>query len=155
STTARSGTFGPAAFRAQDGRTVASRSVAFGGDKRRIDVKPFYRDGGYLVAVFEIVNEGPGMIPPDAVYPHKDYLGGAFTSFSVNVPGGTEVYRAVRIGPPAANSATYVDPGRATFRTAANEPIRGFVYLPFPPGDPKSVVFDAGAFGKFNNVPVS
>jgi outer membrane protein OmpA-like peptidoglycan-associated protein len=147
--------FAPAAFRPQDGRTVASRSVQFGRDKRRLDVKPFYRDGAYLVAVFEIVNEGPGTIPPDAVYPHKDYLGGAFTSFSVNVSGGTDVYRAVRIGPPAANSATYVDPGRATFRTAVNEPIRGFVYLPAPPGNPKSVVFNAGQFGRFDNVPVS
>jgi hypothetical protein len=101
------------------------------------------------------VNEGPGTTPPDAVYPHKDYLGGAFTAFSVLVPGGTDVYRAVRIGPPAANSATYVDPGRATFRTAANAPSRGFVYIPAPPGNVRTVVFDAGPFGKVDNVPVA
>ncbi|GLZ08857.1 hypothetical protein Acsp03_63230 [Actinomadura sp. NBRC 104412] len=153
----RGTTAAPAAFRTSDGRTVASRYATFGEEKnkRRLDVKPFYRDGAYLVAVFEVVNEGPGTIPPDAVYPHKDYLGGAFTSFSVSVPGSTDVYRAVRVGPPAANSATYVDPGRATFRTAANEPIRGFVYIPAPPGDPSTVVFDAGPFGKVDNVPVS
>jgi outer membrane protein OmpA-like peptidoglycan-associated protein len=151
----RGGTVQPAAFRAQDGKTVASRFGRFGGAKRRLDVKPFYRDGAYLVAVFELVNEGPGTTPPDAAYPHKDYLGGAFTSFSVLAPGGTDVYRAVRIGPPAANSATYVDPGRATFRTAVNEPVRGFAYIPAPPGNPTTVVFDGGPFGKVNNVPVS
>ncbi|MEW2353196.1 OmpA family protein [Spirillospora sp. NPDC029432] len=145
----------PADFRAEDGSTVASRSATFAGAKRRIDVKPFYRDGAYLVAVFDIVNQGPGTTPPDAVYPHKDYLGGAFTAFSVRVKGGTDVYRAVRIGPPAANSATYVDPGRATFRTAVNTPARGFVYVPAPPGNVTSVVFDAGPFGKIDAVPVS
>ncbi|MFC5750350.1 OmpA family protein [Actinomadura rugatobispora] len=151
----RGGTVQPAAFRAQDGKTVASRFGRFAGAKRRLDVKPFYRDGAYLVAVFELVNEGPGTTPPDAAYPHKDYLGGAFTSFSVLLPGGTDVYRAVRIGAPAANSATYVDPGRAVFRTAVNEPVRGFVYIPAPPGNPSTVVFDGGPFGKTNNVPVS
>ncbi|MFB4318183.1 OmpA family protein [Actinomadura sp. 21ATH] len=145
----------PAEFRAEDGATVASRSASFAGAKRRIDVKPFYRDGAYLVAVFDIVNQGPGTIPPDAVYPHEDYLGGAFTAFSVRVKGGTDVYRAVRVGPPAANSATYVDPGRGTFRTAVNAPARGFVYLPAPPGNVTSVVFDAGPFGKIDAVPVS
>ncbi|MFI0357144.1 OmpA family protein [Actinomadura sp. 9N407] len=151
----RGGTVPPAAFRAQDGKTVASRYGRFGSAKRRIDVKPFYRDGAYLVAVFDIVNEGPGTTPPDALYPHKDYLGGAFTAFSVLVPGGTDVYRAVRIGPPAANSAKYVDPGRATFRTAMDAPARGFVYIPAPPGNVKSVTFDAGPFGKVGNVPVA
>ena len=150
----RGGAAPPAEFRAQDGPTVASRYGRFGGAKRRLDVKPFYRDGAYLVAVFELVNEGPGTTPPDAAYPHKDYLGGAFTSFSVLPPGGTDVYRAVRVGPPAANSATYVDPGRATFRTAVNEPVRGFAYIPAPPGNPSTVVFDGGPFGKVNNVPV-
>ncbi|MFF5262160.1 OmpA family protein [Actinomadura viridis] len=149
------GTVRPADFRAQDGATVGSRTARFGGAKRRLDVKPFYRDGAYLVAVFEVVNEGPGTTPPDAIYPHKDYLGGVFTSFSVSVPGATEVYRAVRVGPPAANSATYVDPGRAVFRTGLREPVRGFVYLPAPPGNPGKVTFDAGPFGKVENVPVS
>ncbi|TDC60808.1 hypothetical protein E1200_29830, partial [Actinomadura sp. GC306] len=120
----------PAEFRPQDGEKVASRSAKFGEAKRRLDVKPFYRDGAYIVAVFDIVNEGPGPTPADASYPHKDYPGGVFTAFSVRVPGGKDVYRAVRLGPGAKGTpASYVDPGRAVFATAVNQPVRGFVYL--------------------------
>lgn len=146
----------PAAFRADDGKKVASRYGRFGAAKRRIDVKPFYRDGAYIVAVFDIVNEGPGNTPADAAYAHKDYPGGVFTSFSLQVPGGKDVYRAARVGPGTPGSPSqYVDPGRAVFRTAVNQPVRGFVYIPAPPGKVTSVVFDAGPFGKVDNVPVS
>ncbi|TYB49059.1 OmpA family protein [Actinomadura chibensis] len=149
----------PAAFHAQDGKTVASRSAQFGSAKRRIDVKPFYRDGPYVVAVFDIVNEGPGTTPPDASYPNKDYPGGAFTAFSIQVQGGKETYRGVRVGAETGASeggvGAYVDPGRAVFRTAVNQPVRGFVYLPAPPGNATSVVFNAGPFGNFDKVPVS
>ncbi|GAA2150972.1 hypothetical protein GCM10009727_55670 [Actinomadura napierensis] len=151
----RGGTVAPAAFHAQDGNTVASRYGRFGADKRRLDVKPFYRDGAYLVCVFTITDEGPGTTPPNANYAHKDYPGGAFTSFSVLAQGGKDVYRAVRVGPgDPGKPAAYVDPGRATFLTAANQPQRGFVYVPAPPGNITSVVFDGGPFGKVLNVPV-
>ena len=151
----RGGTVKPADFHGQDGQKVASRYARVGQQKRRLDVKPFYRDGAYIVAVFDIVDEGPGPIPPQAAYPHKDYVGGAFTSFSIVSPNGKDVYRAVRVGQPAADgAASYVDPGAATFRTGENEPNRGFVYIPAPPGDPTTVTFDGGPFGKTNNVPV-
>lgn len=154
STTAGTGT--PAAFRAQDGGTVKTLTARFGADKRRLEVKPFYKDGAYLVAVFDIVNEGPGTTPPDASYPNTTYPGAVFGSFSVQVPGGKDVFRAVRVGPAVPGSpSAYVDPGRAVFRTAVNQPVRGFVYLPAPPGDVKSVTFDAGPFGKAEKVPVS
>lgn len=151
-----SGGVAPAGFRAGDGEKVASRYGRFGEAKRRLDVKPFYRDGAYIVVVFDIVNEGPGTTPPDASYAHRDYPGGVFTSFSIQVPGDETVYRAVRIGPgtPGASGA-YVDPGRAVFRTGLNQPLRGFVYVPAPSGDITSVVFDGGPFGKVNKVPVS
>jgi hypothetical protein len=146
----------PAAFRAQDGETVKTRTARFGADKRRLEVKPFYRDGAYIVAVFDIVNEGPGTTPPDASYPNTAYPGGVFASFSIQVPGGKDVYRAVRVGSATPGSpSNYVDPGRAVFRTAVLQPVRGFVYLPAPPGDVSSVTFDAGPFGKVDKVPVS
>lgn len=152
----RGGTVAPAAFHGQDGNTVASRYGRFGADKRRLDVKPFYRDGAYIVCVFTITDEGPGTTPPDAAYAHKDYPGGAFTSFSVLAQGGKDVYRAVRVGPgDPGKPAVYVDPGRATFLTAVNQPQRGFIYVPAPPGNVSSVVFDGGPFGKVLNVPVS
>ena len=154
-TSQRGSAAAPAAFRADDGAKVASRYGRFGAAKRRIDVKPFYRDGAYIVAVFDIVNEGPGTTPPDAAYSHKDYPGGVFTSFSLQVPGGKDVYRAVRVGPGTPGGpGQYVDPGRAVFRTAVDQPVRGFAYIPAPPGNVTSVVFDAGPFGKINKVPV-
>ncbi|TDC75124.1 hypothetical protein [Actinomadura sp. 7K507] len=150
----RTGT--PADFRPQDGEKVASRSARFGEAKRRLEVKPFYRDGAYIVAVFDIVNEGPKPTPADASYAHKDYPGGVFTSFSIQIPEREEVYRAVRVGleSPGAPSA-YVAPGRAVFRTGVDQPVRGFVYLPAPSEDITSVVFDGGPFGKVNKVPVT
>ncbi|TDC60811.1 OmpA family protein [Actinomadura sp. GC306] len=146
---------GPAGFRPEDGKKVASRSAKFGDAKRRIDVKPFYRDGAYIVAVFDIVNEGPGPTPPDASYSHRDYPGGVFTSFSIQVPGSKDVHRTVRIGTvtPGANGS-YVDPGRAVGGVEVNRPVRGFAYLPAPPGKVTSVTFDAGPFGKLGKVPV-
>lgn len=154
--TGRGGTVAPARFRPQDGATVASRFGRFGAAKRRIDVKPSYRDGAYLVVVFEIVDLGPGATPPDASYSHKDYPGGDFTAFSVIDPISHDVYRAVRVGPGADGApGAYVDPGRATFRTAVDAPVRGFFYVPAPPGNVRSVTFDGGPFGKVANVPVS
>ncbi|GAA2620655.1 OmpA family protein [Actinomadura fulvescens] len=150
----RGGTPQPAAFRAQDGKTVASRYGRFGAEKRRLDVKPFYRDGAYIVAVFDLVSEGPGTTPANAAYPHKDYPGGAFTSFSIVGPNGKDVYRAVRVGQSAGEATVYVDPGRAAYRTAPNQPSRAFVYIPAPPGELTTVVFDGGPFGRVNNVPV-
>ncbi|MEV4002597.1 hypothetical protein [Actinomadura sp. NPDC049753] len=150
------GSGSPAAFRAQDGQKMASRTAPFGAAKRRLEVKPFYRDGAYIVAVFDIVNEGPGTTPPDASYPNPSYPGGVFGAFSIQVPGKKDVYRAVRVGPSTPGRPTnYVDAGRVVFRTAVNEPVRGFVYLPAPPGNVTSVTFDAGPFGKVEKVPVS
>ncbi|WP_067451698.1 OmpA family protein [Actinomadura macra] len=152
----RGGSTAPSAFRPQDGATVASRYGRFGADKRRLDVKPFFRDGAYIVAVFDIVNEGPGPTPPSASYAHKDYPGGIFTSFSILAPNEKDVYRAVRIGTPVfKGSAMYVGSTSTTYRTGVNEPVRGIVYMPAPPGNITSVVFDGGPFGKVNNVPVS
>ncbi|MBE1531913.1 OmpA family protein [Actinomadura algeriensis] len=145
----------PAPFSAADGEKVASRYARFGEQKRRIDVKPFYRDGAYIVAVFDIVNEGPGNTPANAAYPHRDYPGGFFTSMAIQVPGGTDTYRAVRVGKAdPGKPAPYVASAGAAYRTAVNEPVRGFAYIPAPPGNVSTVTFVGGPFGNVNNVPV-
>ncbi|MES9543162.1 OmpA family protein [Actinomadura sp. NPDC000600] len=141
----------PAPFR-PDGPTVASRFASFGqgGDKRRIDVKPFYRDGAYLVAVFDIVNLGPDAGPNEL----EDYStsgGGPFGDFSVSDPSTRIVYRGVRLGK---DGGTYVDPGRASFRHDPGTDNRGFFYVPAPPPSVRTVTFNAGPFGQIPNVPV-
>ena len=153
--TSSGGAGAPADFRPEDGKTVASRSARFGEAKRRLDVKPFYRDGAYIVAVFDIVNQGPGPTPDNASYTHKDHPGGVYTAFSIQVPGRKDVYRAVRIGQARpGRPASYVGSTSAAFRTAVNEPVRGFAYIPAPPGKTSSVTFTGGAFGKVEDVPV-
>ncbi|QFG23535.1 OmpA family protein [Actinomadura sp. WMMB 499] len=145
----------PAAFRASDGEKVASRYARFGEQKRRLDVKPFYRDGAYIVAVFDIVNEGPADTPPNAAYPHRDYPGGFFTSMAIQVPGGTDTYRAVRVGKAdPGKPAPYIASAGAAYRTGVEEPVRGFAYIPAPPGNVSTVTFVGGPFGNTNNVPV-
>ncbi|WP_141578138.1 OmpA family protein [Actinomadura sp. WMMA1423] len=142
----------PAPFR-PDGPTVASRHASFGqgaGDKRRIDVKPFYRDGAYLVAVFDIVNLGPDGGPSE-LEGYSTSGGGPFGDFSVTDPATRLVYRGVRLGK---DGGAYVDPGRAAFRHDPGAGNRGFFYVPAPPAGVRAVTFNAGPFGQIPNVPV-
>ncbi len=148
----------PAPFHADDGETVASRTSAEqpSGQRLRIDVKPFYRDGAYLVAVFDIVNLGPGDLGAGTGYGGDiAYIGGWYTGFSVVDPASRTVYRAVRMGPDDPRGPDdYVDPGWATFNVKPGTGNRGFFYVPAPPPGVTSVTFDAGPFGKIDHVPV-
>ncbi|XVQ85625.1 OmpA family protein [Microbispora siamensis] len=148
----------PAPFHADDGETVASRTYTRqpSGQRLRIDVKPFYRDGAYLVAVFDIVNLGPGDLGAGTGYGGEiAYIGGWYTGFSVVDPASRTVYRAVRMGPDDPRGPDdYVDPGWATFNVKPDAGNRGFFYVPAPPPDVTSVTFDAGPFGRIDHVPV-
>lgn len=149
---------GPAPFHADDGETVASRTYTRqpSGQRLRIDVKPFYRDGAYLVAVFEITNLGPGDLGAGMGYGGDvAYIGGWYTAFSVVDPASRTVYRAVRMGPDDPRGPDdYVDPGWATFNVEPGTSNRGFFYVPAPPPGVTSVTFDAGPFGTIDDVPV-
>ncbi|MEN3533531.1 OmpA family protein [Microbispora sp. ZYX-F-249] len=148
----------PAPFRADDGETVASRTSTRqpSGQRLRIDVKPFYRDGAYLVAVFDIVNLGPGDLGAGTGYGGDvAYIGGWYTAFSVVDPASRTVYRAVRMGPDDPRGPDdYVDPGWATFNVTPGTANRGFFYVPAPPPGVTGVTFDAGPFGRIDDVPV-
>ncbi|MGI5170826.1 OmpA family protein [Spirillospora sp. CA-253888] len=151
----------PAAFRPDDGPTVASRTVESEGwnqkRKRRIDVKPFYRDGAYLVAVFEITNLGP---ESDSLSqsPYSDLGVGAFGAFSVLDPASKITYKGVSVGPPTDDKGvvnnTRLDAGFATFLTEPNTTNRGFFYVPAPPPSTTKVTFNAGPFDHFTDVPI-
>ncbi|GAA1559213.1 hypothetical protein GCM10009678_47800 [Actinomadura kijaniata] len=150
----------PAAFRPTDGRTVAGRTIEFQlwgrPAKRRIDVRPFYRDGAYLVAVFEITNLGPGDL--NIVDGYSDGGVGRFGSFTVTDPTSRITYEGVSIGAPTdaqgGRNIDRLDPGWATFLEKPSTANRGFFYVPAPPPNVTSVTFDAGGFGKFHDVPV-
>jgi outer membrane protein OmpA-like peptidoglycan-associated protein len=152
------GSGAPAPFH-PDGATVAGRTAEIGriaGQKRRIDVKPFYRDGAYLVAVFEITNLGPQDLLPTDDYMGGDGSYGRFGAFSVIDPATGTAYRGVRMGPTDKTRVNlrFVDPGWAIFRTEQGTANRGFFYVPAPPPSVKAVTFDAGAFGKIPDIPV-
>ncbi|MGW5412813.1 OmpA family protein [Actinomadura geliboluensis] len=152
------GTGAPAAFH-PDGPTVASRTAEIGriaGQKRRIDVKPFYRDGAYLVAVFEIANVGSQALLPTDGYMGENGSYGRFGAFSVIDPATNTAYRGVRMGPTEEIRVNlrFVDPGWAVFRTEPGTANRGFFYVPAPPPSVTAVTFDAGPFGKIPNVPI-
>lgn len=124
-------------------------------ESRQIDVKPFYRDGPYLVAVFAITNLGPGGV--SWIYGYEGVSSGTFGAFSVVDPASKTVYRGVRIGPDNPNDYedAYVDAGAANFRENAGTTNRGFFYVPAPPADVKSVTFDAGPFGQIPGIPIA
>jgi OOP family OmpA-OmpF porin len=155
--TRRSGASRPATFHATDGATVASRTAQFnnGDTTRRIDVKPFYRDGPYLVAVFEITNLGPNSV--SWIFGYKGETStGTFGAFGVIDPRTRFVYRGVRIGPddPTDFDEAFVDAGAANFREAPNSTNRDFFYAPAPPPDVTTVTLDAGPFGQIPNIPI-
>ncbi|MBO2454619.1 OmpA family protein [Actinomadura barringtoniae] len=147
----------PAPFHPTDGATIATRTtegVVFGSHiKRRFDLKPFYRDGAYLVAVFDITNLGPGeLVRPVTGYTGNN--GGAFGSFGVIDPATGTLYKSVRLGPEDGVTRRYADQDTSVINNAPNTTNRGFFYLPAPPPTVKTVTFDAGIFGKIQNVPL-
>ncbi|MDX6739351.1 OmpA family protein [Actinocorallia sp. A-T 12471] len=147
-----------AAFRDVDGPVVASEEAEFAAlsstTRRRIDVKPFYRDGAYLVAVFDITNLGPGTL--SETLPHyRGVNGGQFGAFTVIDPASGIRYASVRLGPVSPTGrAPYADPGGTIFQTTPDTTNRGFFYVPTPPASVTSVTFDAGPFGTFPDIPI-
>jgi len=157
-TQAAGGAGAPAAFHAGDGTVVAERdgtsdswTDSVGPVKFHLRVYPFYRDGGYLVAVFDLANVSGTKLDPGLNYFRApDYPGPAYASFSVIDPAAGTAYRTafVTIG----NLNSYLNGQLHDWHT--DQPQRAYMYLPAPPAGVKAVTFDAGPFGKVDNVPV-
>ncbi|MCD0448721.1 OmpA family protein [Actinocorallia sp. API 0066] len=147
-----------AAFRAVDGPVVASGEAEIVArmkkTKRRIDVKGFYRDGAYLVAVFDIANLDAEPLP-EVMSAFTGPYGGTFGAFSVEDPATGVHYGGVRLGPERTFGRTfYADPGESVFTPDPDTANRGFFYTLAPPPSVTSVTFHAGPFGTFKNIPV-
>ncbi|GAA1081649.1 OmpA family protein [Nocardiopsis composta] len=138
----------PAAFRSpQDAGPAAEAEDPEG--EAEIAVYPFYRDGAFLVARFDITNTG------DRLSATSDFYGdrrGGFPEFSVQDPASGTIYRQARLGGTGDDRyllgnepwPVVLDPGL---------PNHGVAYFTAPPGDLTEAVFDAGPFGKLT-VPV-
>ena len=148
----------PAAFHGGDGTVVAERdgtsdswTDSVGPVKFHLRVYPFYRDGGYLVAVFDLANVSSTKLDPGLNYFRStEYPGPAYASFSVADPATGTTYRTAFVTVDNVNS--YLDGQLHDWQT--DQPQRAYMYLPAPPASVKAVAFDAGPFGKINNVPI-
>ncbi|MBE2999699.1 OmpA family protein [Nocardiopsis sp. HNM0947] len=151
----------PAPFREDDGEVVDSGSGTFlnGNAAYNVHVHPMYRDGAYLVGVFEFEHGGgSGAVPPISNVMAGEYGGGQFTRFSVSAEGTDEVLRAVRIGDLEqdgdTDAGTYLSSRYFnTLPKSDEDPKRMFAYFPAPTGDVDEVTLDADPFGEFT-VPI-
>jgi hypothetical protein len=149
----------PAPFRPDDGTAVAEREAASdsGSDSAgpvtfQLRVHPFHRDGRYLVAVFDLTNKsGQKLDTSWGYFRSAAYPGPTYASFSVVDPGTKAAYHPAFVT--IENVNEYLDGKLYGLESA--EPQRAYMYVPAPPAGVSSVTFDAGPFGKVENVPVS
>lgn len=149
----------PAPFREGDGEVVATGEATFLSDvaRYRLHAYPMYRDGSYLVGVFELEHDdsGSGTVPHVVSPLSGDLRGGEMTAFSVSAPDGDDVLRAVRIGPshPEDADPRYLSTRHFNPFPTDGESRRTFVYFPAPALGVDEVELDAGPFGTFT-IPV-
>jgi outer membrane protein OmpA-like peptidoglycan-associated protein len=148
----------PAPFAAGDGPVVAerdgtsdSRSDSAGPVRFHLTVHPFRRDGRYLVAVFDLANSSGGKLDTSwGYFRSAGYPGPSYASFGVIDPATGVTYRTAYVtvdGVPR-----YLD--SRPHSLTSEEPQRAYVYVPAPPPAVTTVTFDAGPFGRIDNVPV-
>jgi outer membrane protein OmpA-like peptidoglycan-associated protein len=115
-----------------------------------MNVYPFYRDGAYLVARFDVTHHGE-----HAGAGFFDPFSGTFGSFDFSVidPQTGTIYREVRRGAPDERTRT-LGPGHWPPARAPEETSYGYIYVPAPPEDVTSVTFDGGGFGSFPDIPI-
>jgi len=146
-----------APFRPADGQTVASRTGVFEvyGDRqrRRIDVKPFYRDGAYLVVVLEVT-----ILEPLDTRDEYWTDGSEYREFVVVDPAGGTKYRRVLIGtvkdPKLGPGVRHVDQDWFSVAPEVGEPARVAFYVPAPPVEVRTVTLDAGPAGEIPGIPI-
>ncbi|GAA2001774.1 hypothetical protein GCM10009799_31220 [Nocardiopsis rhodophaea] len=151
----------PAPFRDDDGEIQATGSAELlnGDAGYELNVYPMYRDGAYLVGVYELVHDGGEGSVPHVIDPLADdrHRGSDFTVMSVSLPGDDKNLRGVRIGPAPKDEiddAAYISSRGYPF-PSDGESRRVFAYFPAPAEDVTEVDLDAGPFGEFPGIPVA
>ncbi|MDA2808563.1 hypothetical protein [Nocardiopsis suaedae] len=140
-----------AAFRGN----VGLEPVAEGTDEgtgHRIEVYPFYRDGAFLVARFDLINGGDDELD-FATTGFYNRGRGAFPGFSVVDPDSGVSYLQGRLGD-AEEDYWAVGPEPWPAAKSPGLPNHSAVHFSAPPGDVSEVTFNAGGFGLFEAVPI-
>ncbi|MFI6481636.1 OmpA family protein [Nonomuraea sp. NPDC050663] len=150
-TTPGRGGIADSAFHEDDGEVVTSFEHRARNTTLTVDVHPFYRDGAYLVGVFDVTNTGSrdhnSAFTPFGSIMHRWSSTADFAQFTVVDPASKARYFGLRIGEEA-----YAE-GRLLFLkpTMRN---RVFVYYPAPPDAVTSVTLDAGDDGVHEEIPI-
>ncbi|MDA2815238.1 hypothetical protein O4J56_31640 [Nocardiopsis sp. RSe5-2] len=122
-----------------------------GADKRTwsIEVYPFYRDGAFLVTRFAIAHDGERLARTAS--PLSSGFGDF--PFSVTDPATGTTYIDVKADREDAHFAAL---GATPFPpTRQKDTLQyGYYYVPAPPPEVDSVTFNAGPFGKFEDIPI-
>jgi outer membrane protein OmpA-like peptidoglycan-associated protein len=148
----------PAAFRTAYSEPVASREItvqllgASQPTRWTLNVYPFYRDGAYLVASFDVVHRSGGRpFVGMGTFGISETRAG-FAEFSaVDRASGTR-YRDVRFG--SGEDYRRIGPMLWPHVVAGGGTNRGYFYLPAPPEGVTELTFHAGSYGVFDGVPI-
>ncbi|MEV4009060.1 OmpA family protein [Nonomuraea angiospora] len=142
---------GPAPFRADAGPVVGSLSVKRFNNRLRVDVHPFYRDGAYLVAAFDVVLESSEMfvpVPgPFSGGSHAFSSGSDYGTFSLLDPATQARYLPLKM------STEFVENSVLTLEKG--EVNRSYVYFPAPADSARTITLEAEGVGTVPDIPIS
>ncbi|MEU8146428.1 OmpA family protein [Nonomuraea sp. NPDC048901] len=141
----------PAPFRADAGPVVGSLSVKRFNNRLRVDVHPFYRDGAYLVAAFDVALESSEtFIPvpgPFSGGSHAFSSGSDYGTFSLLDPATQARYLPLKMSTVfVENSVLSLDKGEVN---------RSYVYFPAPADSARSITLEAEGIGTVPDIPIS
>lgn len=140
----------PASFRSDAGPVVGSLNWARHNDRLRVDFHPFYRDGAYLVAVFDVVVESSQTFVPlpspfgSGTHPFSSRSG--YSSFILVDPATKARYHPLKMNTEFVENFVPVLKG--------GEVSRSYVYYPAPADTVKSITLEAEGLGTVKDIPV-
>lgn len=146
----------PATFRTSDGPVIGSVHLRRAGSKWRLDVHPFYRDGRYLVGVFNAHHEsgmGDGLTISVDGHPVQSEMSGAeFRAVIAADPVRKVDYYEVRVGALTGASTRFANGTVAGEADSADN--RFYIYYPAPPATTTKMNLRVGTAGTVRGVPI-
>ncbi|MEU6717336.1 OmpA family protein [Nonomuraea sp. NPDC046802] len=143
---------GPAPFRADEGPVVGSLRWKSPSDELRVDIRPFHRDGAYLVAVFDVVLESSRVLVPMPFGPftggsHPFSSGSDYGTFTLFDPATQARYHPLKMNTEfVENFVPSLEKGEVS---------RSYVYYPAPADSARSITLQTEHLGDVANIPIS
>lgn len=148
----RGGVREPAAFRADPGPVAGTIDVRWRFGDLRVAVRPFRRDGAYLVAALDVVNQSEkdfnnGLPRPLSGLAPEFAVGSSFNAVTVVDPATGARYYPVRAGD------TFLESRLQWLRPGQSDQV--VLYYPAPPDATERVTLEIKDFGEVAGVPVT